>query len=460
MNETKPSLPDVGAQRFLVGRIAAYIVAARERPAAGLAREVVFSRIFDLLGAAAAGVGDRAANATRATALMTMGAGSVPIWFTGQSSTVIGAAWANSAAASALDLDDGHRLAQGHPGAAVIPTAFAVAQETGATLEDLISAIVIGYEVGVTIGAARVTFGSTGTWSSYAVVATAAVLRRTPGDILAHALAIAGEEAPNQLAASAPKQIEGSKADVKEGIPWSVVTGMLALGLAEAGFTGPLNVLDNAQHYCFPDAFSPGSAQHICKSYTKLYSCCRYLHAPIDALLHLVNQHGIDPHSIDAIEVEIHSTALRLANLARPMNLIEVQYSIPYCMALAVIVGPQALLPLTTEALFRDDVAALAEKVTLRPDPAFDSRFPAETLARVAVTCGGHHLVSDVTAPRGEATTPLSWADLEAKFMAATRLVATGAEQSRVIRAMNDARAGNLSALTDCLEGLALVRSN
>jgi len=81
----------------------------------------------------------------------------------GLSSSVIGAAWANSAAASALDLDDGHRLARGHPGAAVIPTAFAVAHETGATLEDIINAIVIGYEVGVTICTARVVYGSTGT---------------------------------------------------------------------------------------------------------------------------------------------------------------------------------------------------------------------------------------------------------------------------------------------------------
>ena len=39
------------------------------------------------------------------------------------------AAFANSAAASALDLDDGHRAAGGHPGAAVIPAVFAVAQE-------------------------------------------------------------------------------------------------------------------------------------------------------------------------------------------------------------------------------------------------------------------------------------------------------------------------------------------
>ncbi|MBL3685292.1 hypothetical protein F2981_32905 (plasmid) [Sinorhizobium meliloti] len=38
-------------------------------------------------------------------------------------------------AAAALDLDDGHRLGAGHPGAAVIPTALAIASETDASLK-------------------------------------------------------------------------------------------------------------------------------------------------------------------------------------------------------------------------------------------------------------------------------------------------------------------------------------
>lgn len=452
---------DLGHQQSVAGRIAAYVEATRDGHVPQPAREAVFRCVLDLLGAAAAGINHRGATAIRATALTTMGEGSVPIWFAGASTTVIGAAWANSAAASSLDLDDGHRLARGHPGAAVIPTAFAAAHETGATLEDIINAIVIGYEVGVTVGAARVVYGNTGTWSAYAAVATAAALRRTSRDVLTHALAIAGESAPNQLFSSAPAQTpapEGS--DVKEGIPWSVVTGLVALGLAEAGHTGPRNLLDSALHYRFPGELSLGSALHICNAYFKLYACCRHVHAPLDALLHLIDQHGIDAHSIDAIEVETYSGALRIPNNSHPAHLVDVQYSIPYCLALAVIVGPHALLPLTAEALEHDDVTALARRITLSLDPTLDARFPAETLARVTVTCGGHRLVSDVTAPRGEATNPLSWAALEAKFRTTTRMVATDAQRNQVLSAMNDARAGNLTTVTASLARLILSRSN
>jgi len=46
----------------------------------------------------------------------------------------------------------GHRLAMGHPGAAVIPTALALAAETQATAYELYAAIVAGYEVSVRLG--------------------------------------------------------------------------------------------------------------------------------------------------------------------------------------------------------------------------------------------------------------------------------------------------------------------
>lgn len=445
----------------VVQRIAGYVEASRGVPAPEPARQAVFRCLLDLLGAAAAGIGESGVAAVRHVALSTMGAGNAPIWFTGRTASVIAAAWANSAAAAALDLDDGHRIARGHPGAAVIPTALAVAHETAATLEELIAAIVIGYEVGVTVASARKSYGNTGTWAPYAVVATAAALRRTSGDALAHALAIAGESGPNQQFSSAPAQTpapEGS--DVKEGIPWSVVTGLVALQLAEAGHTGPRNILDGTLHYGFPDGPALGSALHIRNSYFKLYACCRHIHAPLDALLGLIGRHGIDPNTIDAIEVDTYGGALRISNTPCPSNPIDVQYSIPYCLALAALAGPQSLLPLTAEALLRPDVAVLAEKVTLSLAPELDARFPTETLARVAIRCGDRTFVSDLTAPRGEAANPLSRAELEAKVRAATRTVATPLQQDRLLGAIDQARTGDLSALTHCLTDLVLGSAN
>lgn len=445
--------PDSRGRSGTVRIIATYVEQFCERPVAGPAREAAFRCVLDLLGATMPGMSAPGVAAVRSTALKTMGAGDVPIWFAGAGSSVIGAAWANSAAAAALDLDDGHRLARGHPGAAVIPAVFAVAHETGATLEQIVSAIVIGYEVGVAIGAARVAYGNTGTWSSYAVVAAAAALRRTPRETLEHALAIAGESGPNQLFSSAPvprsPAPEGSA--VKEGIPWSVVTGLVALGLAEDGHTGPRNILDSTRHYRFPDPLSLGASPHICNTYFKLYACCRHVHAPLDAMLGVIHRHHIDVKDIDAVEVESTSGAMRISNRARPENLIDAQYSVPYCLAIAAMLGPGALLPMTEKVLENEALAELAGKVELSISPEFDAVFPAQTLARVTVTSRGQRFVSPVTSPRGEASDPLSWAELEAKFRTATRMLATDIQQDRILGSLGELRSGSLAALKACL---------
>mgnify|MGYP001044955680 CR=1 FL=1 len=414
--------------------------------------------VLDLLGAAAAGMFERGPAAVRHTVRSTMAVGHVPIWFAGLSSSLVGAAWANAAAAAALDVDDGHRLARGHPGAAVVPTALAVGHETGAPWEQILASIVIGYEVGVTIAAGRLRYGNTGTWASYAVVATAAALRRTAAPILEHALAIAGESAPSQAFLSAPAQTpapEGS--DVKEGIPWSVFTGLVALDLAAANHTGPRNILEDAHNYALPEPLELGTYSHIQKTYFKLYACCRHIHAPLDALLGLIAHYRIDHRSIESIEVATYSGALRLPNKIWPGSLVDVQYSIRYCLALAARSGAGALLPLTPDALGRDDVSELAARVVLALDPELNARFPQETLARVAVVADGRRFASDVTAPRGEHTQPLTWSELEDKIRTVTRLCCSEQQSDALIRAVNEARAGRGDALDDILGSQSLA---
>ena len=438
----------------MTSRLARYVCAARAETLSPETEDAALRRVLDLLAATAAGIGNPIAVSVRGVAARLMGKGRVPVWFTDQAGNALAAAWANSAAASALDLDDGHRLARGHPGAAVIPTAFAVAAEAGASMEAVLRAIVAGYEVGVTIAAARTTYGNTGTWSAYAVAAAAGALRGTEAGVLAHALAIAGESAPNQLFASAPapRMPDPEGSGVKEGIPWSVVTGLVALGLAEAGHTGPRNILDSTRHYRFPDRLALGKALHIGRSYSKLHACCRHVHPPIEALLTLIEAHGLAAADITAVEVETYGGALRITNRTRPDNLVDAQYSIPYCLGLVALRGNAALLPLTDAALFQDDVSDFADRVTLRCVPELDARFPAETLARVTVTHRGIRHASAVTGPRGDAAAPLGWAELEAKFRAASRFALAAERQDLVIDAFRAARVRDFGPLsTLCL---------
>lgn len=441
-----------------VQALAAYVAAAHTAPLAAAAREAALRCVLDLVTAAAVGLEAPGPRAVRQAARALHGAGEHPVWFAGERASLLAAVWSNCAAAAALDIDDGHRLARGHPGAAIIPIAFAVAQQTGASTEDLLQAIVVGYEVGVAVGAARRFYANTGMWSGYGAVAAAGFLRGTPPEKLAQAFAIAGMSAPNQLHAGAGPAfpaLEGS--DVKEGIPWSSVTAVSALALAEAGHGGPLTLLDTDSHFRTQDILEGlGSRQHIARSYFKFLCCCRHVHAPVEALLDLIGRHAIEADAIEAIEVDTYSGALRLTNRPDPEGFTEIQFSIPYCLGLVALHGRQALLPLTPEFVENPEIVALARKVSLRLDADIEAQFPAQTLTRVTVRAAGRAYVSEVTGPRGEASAPPSWQDLEDKLRLMLRDVATPAQQNVLLGAVQRLREGGHTALMAAFSDLRL----
>jgi len=144
-----------------VRSLADYVHAAQGREPTAEAREAAIRCIFDLVSAVVVGLDTADVPGVRRIAQNTFGGGTTPIWFARVATGMVGAAWSNSAAASALDLDDGNRLARGHPGAAVIPAAFALAAPDAA-LDEIIKAIIVGYEVGVGVGAARRFWARTG----------------------------------------------------------------------------------------------------------------------------------------------------------------------------------------------------------------------------------------------------------------------------------------------------------
>jgi 2-methylcitrate dehydratase PrpD len=445
-----------------VRQLVAYVAAVRARALSAAECEAACRSVLDLVAAAAAGLDAPGPRAVRATVPAIFAGGGHPIWFSGRRTGLAGAVWCNGAAAASLDLDDGHRLARGHPGAAVVPAAVAGAEASGASTEDLLKAIVVGYQVGVAVGASRRFYANTGMWSGYGVVAALGVLRGTPETALAHGFAIAGVSAPNQLHAGGgpvfPAQ-EGS--DVKEGIPWSNVTAVNALLLAEAGHAGPLGLLDSEAHFGpQPLLAAIHGAPAVAGSYVKFHACCRHVHAPVEALLGLIERHGLDPRAIDAVEVETYSGALRIANRIEPQSFTDIQFSIPYCLGLVALDGAEALLPLQADAVGRPEAVAFARKVSLRLDPALDARFPAETLARVTVVVGDRRFASPETAPRGEASDPPSWDTLENKLRRATRFVASAAEQDALLSALRALRGGDHRPLLRAFAELRLVRDH
>lgn len=413
------------------------------------AKSAACEAIVDLVTAAAAAPRRSVTAALREA----YGPGASSVWFTGERASPVAAGFVNALHAAALDLDDGHRLSRGHPGAAVIPAVFAQADHIEAggqslSNESLIRAVVIGYELSLRIASARGFYARTGFWAGFAAAAGAGSLAGLSAIELANAMAIAGETGPHMATTTTlPAWPQPNGSDVKEGIPWGVATGLSAVTLARAGITGALDLVDHPPFFDAEAILAERSGPAICETYTKFYAACRHVHAPVEALLALVAQHGLRSEEIEAIDVAAYSGALRIPNSAQPRNLIDAQYSIPYCLGLASLYGGDCLLPMTERSLHDEAAEQIALRVGIHAADECEARFPAETVVRVTVQARGQSFVSALTAPTGEATRRPDWDSRIRKFQVATRDTLPSSVQDRFVSSFDALRTGALQDL-------------
>ena len=411
--------------------------------------------LMDLLAAAIAGRETLSARAITTSAGTIFSKGPSSLWFSDKTLTSPGAAYVNSTLASVQDLDDGHRQAMGHPGAAIIPTAIAVAEETQASGMELLIAIIVGYEVAIRIAAARdhnsLETLSSGKWCGFGAVATAGRLRKMSPDKLAEAMSIAGVQAPG-LAAARYSNITGNS--VKEGIAWATLTALCAIEPAEQGFTGPLDILDNPDYY-FPEKIVSGLGKTFAieQIYFKPYSCCRWSHSAIDALLAILAEYSLAAKEITGIDVYLFERALSLDNYPDPKSLEGAQYSIPFCLAVAAIAGGKALLPMHKDLLSREGIVTLARKVRLFEDTDLTAQFPETVPARVVVHARNKTYTKRVKHPEGDPDNPMKWQEIENKFRTLSLPYQDSFDVNKVIRVIRNMESGTINALVRIIGG-------
>ncbi|MCF6267120.1 MAG: MmgE/PrpD family protein [Desulfuromusa sp.] len=419
-----------------------------------VALEIAKRALLDLLAAAIAGRDTLSARAVTASAETFFAKGTASLWFSNKALTAPGAAYVNSTLASAQDLDDGHRQAMGHPGASIIPAAIAVAEETHASGIELLLAIIAGYEVAIRIAASRdldpqETLAS-GKWCGFGAVAAAGRLRRMSADKLAEAMAIAGVQAPG-LAAARYSRVSGNS--VKEGIAWSTLTALCAMEPAERGFTGPIDILDNPDYYDREKIISGlGKTFAIEQIYFKPYSCCRWIHSAIDALIMILTEHDLPAEKITGIDVHLFERAFSLDNFPDPDSLEGAQYSIPFCLAVLAVVGKTALLPMQMDLLSRKDITTLARKIRLFEDTELTAQFPETVPARVIVHTKNDRHIKLVKHPEGDPANPMQWQAIEDKSRLLSQPYQDSFDVNKVIGAIKNIEGGTINDLKYALE--------
>ncbi len=403
--------------------------------------DMVRQRLLDTLAAGIAGIDAEETAAVRAGMLAIHGqagsAAGAALWGTDLKLPAPQAALVNGTAAHARELDDFDGC--GHTGAVVVPAVMAVAQGCGADGATVMTAIAAGYDLaGRMLNAAggyrphnALGWHSTATCGTFGAALAAARVLGLDADRTAQALGIAGSYmggvwAFMQDGAMTKRMHPGKAAE----------TGVTAAYLAQAGMTGPAQILEAPwggffTTYCGAHAQPQrvleqlGEFNAIALTGIKPYACCRASHGAIDALLELRAAHGLRAQDIARIDVHCPAHTVKLVGSHRVDNVLEAQMSMPYALAVTALSGRTDLpqfAPLQTDD---PEVRRLIAHTALHPDlPAEHVHGPLLKLQCV----DGRRLQAQVQFAKGHARNPISAAELRAK---AQSLIAPPLGQAR-----------------------------
>jgi len=353
---------------------------------------------------------------------------------TGDKVPCLQASYVNAYLANLLDFDDTYSTIS-HPGSMVVPPALAVAEKLGLGGRELLTAVVVGYEVSLRIAVAvqptkeraRQVWG----WNTHQIFGAAAAackLLELDSETIASAFGLAGVNAPVPSVRKEGYDLaERPFSWAKNNYGWAAMGGVLAAFLASRCFLGNKLILEGERGFwvmagsdgCDFEAMTSGLGHEylICDTSFKPYAACRYTHTTLDAIGALLACKEVDPSQIETVVVRTFSE-LRDNFLGEPENVVDAQFNLPYLVALELL-GRSPSEGLREADLRRDDVQSLARRVEVVTDPEADRAFyetrsiPSSVELHLA---GGVVLKESVDTPWGAPERPLTREDLLRKF--------------------------------------------
>jgi 2-methylcitrate dehydratase PrpD len=343
---------------------------------------------------------------------------------------------ANAAFGNMLEMDDLDRASILHPGPVIVPTAIAMAERVGASGQQLLNAIVRGYEATIRIGRALGTkhyafFHNTSTCGTFGAAAAAADLLQLDIERTTWALANAGSRTGGlwqmRHEACETKSLHNVQA---------AQTGMQAAMLAAQGVRGPSSLLEGVQGMFA--AMSPGaSAADVVSGLNrdwlihevsfKPWPACRHAHPTIDAALAVsamglntggLNAVGLNAKEIETIDVATYKSAIDFCDKPLPATELEAKFSLQHCVAVVLAHGVPMLAHFAVEKLHDADIATLRNKVRVTEDTALSQAFPQHYGARVSVKlrdgCVMTYLQTDA---KGDPEWPMSTEEIVEKAL-------------------------------------------
>ena len=367
----------------ITGQLARFMVEARDK---GLPPEVAQAgkhRILDTFAAMVSGArllpGEMATKYARRQ-------GGVPessVLATDLKTSAVNAALANGMFGHADETDDFEPVTKTHPGCSVVPSALAMAEREGSSGEELLRAVVLGYDVCCrflyALGPDLVRGGhrsAEGTGSTMGSAAAAASIAKLSEAGMRYTLSYAAQQTSGLW--SWVRDVE----HVEKAFDFSGMgarNGVTAATMAQEGFTGVWDVLEGEHNVL--EALSPspspdemvkglGRRFFITETAIKPYSVGYPIQAALDAFFVLHRQHGLTVGDVASITINLPEDGARIVN-GRSMPDVNCQHMI----ALALIDGSVTFESTHSyERMSDPEVLAVKERVSLVPSAALMDR--------------------------------------------------------------------------------------
>ncbi len=335
------------AANDLTGRLAAYMVASRERalpdPVLLDAKHRILDTVAAIISGSALPPGVMATRFIRGQG----GVAEASVLASNVRTSAINAALINGMLAHSDESDDFEAVTKAHPGSATVPAALAMAEKDHRSGAELIRAVALGYDVGcrflMALGPDHVRGthrGAEAYGATMGAMATAASLARLDETGMRYAISYGAQQVSGLWSwVDDHEHIEKSFDFAGMGAR----NGVTAAVMVQAGFTGVRDVLDGTHNLLRALSTEPkpeamvadlGSRFFITESGIKTFTVGYPNQSPLDALLKLRREHQLSAANVQSILVRLPEDAVRIVSSSLMPDV-----NCQYLMATALVDG-------------------------------------------------------------------------------------------------------------------------
>jgi len=352
----------------------------------------------------------------------------------------------------------------------VTSAALAVGERQQSTGRDVITALIIGYEI-------QAAFCNAASFRPTPIHAATHGAISSPF-VAGHLLGLTEEQMANALGLAASCNVvlqtwlttTGDMPMIKAfGYPWAAHGGVMAALLAQEGLTGPTTTLEfilKRFRIRVDGSIVPDKKNFAAKPRTliKVYTAQAFTQVAIEGVLGLCKTHGIVPDDIES--VVIHGCSEMVTGIQAgkgayiPTTKEAADHSTPYVVAMALLEGDVTPLQFTNDRWKDPRVRAMVQRIRCVQDDEYERRFREKLWlsARMVITTkAGKVYAITLDNPKGHPLNPLTYEEIVGKFhrMASPCLSAT--QRRTVVELVNSL--DSLPNLDPLMKALQLERS-